>query len=64
MSLYYEGSMTDPINMKVKWSGAEYLLESISLSSTISELKDLISKETGVQPERQKLCGISLRGKS
>ena len=51
------------ISVKIKWSGSEYPLEQIPLSTTVKELKDLIKEHTGVLPVRQKLCGISLKGK-
>ena len=51
------------ISVKIKWSGSEYPLEQIPLSTTVRELKDLIKEHTGVLPVRQKLCGISLKGK-
>ena len=52
------------ISVKIKWSGSEYPLEQIPLSTTVKELKDLIKEHTGVLPVRQKLCGISLKGES
>ena len=51
------------ISVKIKWSGSEYPLEQIPLSTTVKELKELIKEHTGVLPVRQKLCGISLKGK-
>ena len=50
------------ITVKIKWSGSEYPIEQIPLSTTVLELKQLIKEQTGVLPNRQKLCGISLKG--
>ena len=54
--------MSSEVSMKIKWSGSEYSLEAVPLSSTVLELKNLIKEQTGVLPGRQKLCGISLKG--
>ena len=50
------------LTLKVKWSGTEYVLENLDPTSTVIQLKQLIKDQTGVLPERQKLCGISLKG--
>jgi len=52
------------LTLKVKWSGTEYVLENLDPTSTVIQLKQLIKDQTGVLPERQKLCGISLKGKT
>jgi ubiquitin-like domain-containing CTD phosphatase 1 len=53
----------DAVEVVVKWSGKEYIIKGLVVSDTISQLKYLISQETGVLPERQKLLGLKLNGK-
>lgn len=55
--------MAGNIDITVKWSGKEYKFEEINLNQTVGELKELISKETNVKSERQKLLGIKYKGK-
>lgn len=57
------GSEVSEVNVIVKWSGKEYLIEHISVTETVRHLKDLIKDKTGVLPERQKLLGLKYRGK-
>ncbi|KAF6032568.1 UBLCP1 [Bugula neritina] len=47
----------------VKWSGKEYNISNADQDITVLELKELIFKETGVKPERQKLLGLKCKGK-
>ena len=56
------GSETNEVNVIVKWSGKEYLIQHISLTETVRYLKDLIKDKTGVLPERQKLLGLKYKG--
>jgi len=46
----------------VKWSGKEYNISNADQDITVLELKELIFKETGVKPERQKLLGLKCKG--
>jgi len=50
------------LNVIVKWSGKEYLVENLSPSETVRHLKDTIREKTGVLPERQKLLGLKYKG--
>jgi len=47
----------------IKWSGTEYPIEGLSPTDSVLDLKNLICKETGVLPHRQKLLGLKLKGK-
>ena len=49
-------------NLVVKWSGKEYLIDSITNSDTVEQLKAIIAKKTNVLPERQKLLGLKYKG--
>lgn len=49
------------LKITVKWSGKEYIIE-IEENSTVSDLKSMIQKETGVRPDRQKLLNLKLKG--
>lgn len=51
------------VNVIVKWSGKEYVLEDVPLHETVQYLKNLIKEKTGVLPERQKLLGLKYKGK-
>lgn len=51
------------VNVIVKWSGKEYVLEDVPLHETVRYLKNLIKEKTGVLPERQKLLGLKCKGK-
>ena len=53
----------DAIDVVVKWSGKEYPIEKLPPSNTVLQLKQEISKKTGVLPERQKLLGLKYKGK-
>ncbi|XP_038065125.1 ubiquitin-like domain-containing CTD phosphatase 1 isoform X1 [Patiria miniata] len=55
--------MAAPTNVIVKWNGKEYSIPDVSVSDTVLDLKCMISKQTGVLPERQKLIGLKLKGK-
>ncbi|XP_033633536.1 ubiquitin-like domain-containing CTD phosphatase 1 [Asterias rubens] len=50
-------------NVVVKWNGKEYTISDINDTDTVHDLKCMISKQTGVLPERQKLIGLKLKGK-
>ncbi|KAK2572364.1 Ubiquitin-like domain-containing CTD phosphatase 1 [Acropora cervicornis] len=52
------------VNVIVKWSGKEYVLEDVPLHETVRYLKNLIKEKTGVLPERQKLLGLKCKGKN
>ena len=49
-------------NVVVKWNGKEYTISDINDTDTVHDLKCMISKQTGVLPERQKLIGLKLKG--
>ena len=49
-------------NLVVKWSGKEYVIDSIAKSDTVEQLKAIIAKKTNVLPERQKLLGLKYKG--
>ncbi|XP_022091896.1 ubiquitin-like domain-containing CTD phosphatase 1 [Acanthaster planci] len=55
--------MAAPTNVVVKWNGKEYTISDVGESETVLDLKCMISKQTGVLPERQKLIGLKLKGK-
>ncbi len=48
-------------NVVVKWNGKEYTISDIVDTDTVHDLKCMISKQTGVMPERQKLIGLKLK---
>ncbi|XP_013400820.1 ubiquitin-like domain-containing CTD phosphatase 1 [Lingula anatina] len=48
--------------LTVKWSGQEYKITDLDDSDTVADLKNAISKATGVLPERQKLLGLKYKG--
>ena len=50
------------MNLIVKWSGKEYMLEDISEQMTILQLKKVIYEKTKVNPNRQKLLGLNFKG--
>lgn len=50
------------LDVIVKWSGKEYLIENIALNDTVGDLKHAIQQKTGVLPERQKLLGLKYQG--
>lgn len=51
------------ILVTVKWSGKDYQIANVKVTSTVGDLKTQIYQETGVQPERQKLLGLKCKGK-
>lgn len=53
---------TDFCQLIVKWSGKEYAIDDISSSSTVGDLKTMISEKTKVLPQRQKLLGLKYKG--
>ncbi|KAI5693669.1 ubiquitin-like domain-containing CTD phosphatase 1 [Diaphorina citri] len=54
--------MGDSLNLIIKWNSKEYKT-SLSKSNTVLELKQEILKQTGVNPERQKLLNLKHAGK-
>lgn len=56
--------MADAVEFCVKWSGKEYKLTELTAQQTVSDMKILIHKETGVLPERQKLLGLKFKGRN
>ncbi|XP_060555467.1 ubiquitin-like domain-containing CTD phosphatase 1 [Ruditapes philippinarum] len=55
--------MADVLEFCVKWSGKEYMITALTAQQTVSDMKIIIHKETGVLPERQKLLGLKFKGK-
>jgi ubiquitin-like domain-containing CTD phosphatase 1 len=55
--------MADALEFCVKWSGKEYMITALTAEQTVSDMKIMIHKETGVLPERQKLLGLKFKGK-
>ncbi|KAG1687721.1 Ubiquitin-like domain-containing CTD phosphatase 1 [Nymphon striatum] len=56
--LWYATMAELNINIKVKWNGNEYNIQSIIETDTVADLKAAIYKQTNVLPERQKLMGL------
>ncbi|XP_046422125.1 ubiquitin-like domain-containing CTD phosphatase 1 [Neodiprion virginianus] len=56
--------MANEVRMIVKWCGKEYEICNITENDTVSTLKDIVHKETGVRPERQKLLNLRFKGKA
>lgn len=54
--------MDNEVRIIVKWCGKEYEICNIRETDTVSTLKDLVHKETGVRPERQKLLNLRFKG--
>ena len=52
------------IDLCIKWSGQVFQLEGLPDTTTITELKQLAYRKTGVRPERQKLLGLKATPKS
>lgn len=50
------------INITIKWSGKEYLVEDINDNDTVAILRHEIFKKTQVRPERQKLLNLKYKG--
>lgn len=50
------------INVTIKWSGKEYLIEDINDNDTVAILRHEIFKKTQVRPERQKLLNLKYKG--
>lgn len=54
--------MTEDVNLIVKWNGKEFNLDSLTGEDNVANLKDVIFKQTGVRPERQKLLNLKFKG--
>ena len=52
----------ESVSVIVKWAGKEFSFEDILLTSTVADLKQLISDKTNVLPERQKLLNLRHKG--
>lgn len=52
------------VSVIIKWGGQEYSISSLSEEDTVLDLKQSIKSLTGVLPERQKLLGLKVKGKS
>ena len=48
--------------LTIKWSGQEYLIESLEDNETVADLKKAIQAKTGVLPGRMKLLGLKYKG--
>lgn len=46
------------IEISIKWSGKDFLINNLLLSHTLLDLKAEIYKQTNVKPERQKILGL------
>ena len=55
--------MASPVSdVVVKWSGKEYKITGLLETHSVINLKEMVQKETGVLPERQKLLGLKFKG--
>lgn len=52
------------LSVIIKWGGQEYSVGALSEDDTVLDLKQSIKSLTGVLPERQKLLGLKIRGKT
>mmetsp|Transcript_17294 Transcript_17294/g.25550 ORF Transcript_17294/g.25550 Transcript_17294/m.25550 type:complete len:392 (+) Transcript_17294:124-1299(+) len=59
-----KSSIGPKINIIAKWGGKKLQLQDLSETTTIGEVKEILSGKTGVLPKRQKLIGLSLKNKS
>ncbi len=48
-------------NISIKWNGKQYEIETAGLE-TVGTLKRAIETQTTVQPKRQKVLGLKVRG--
>lgn len=53
--------MENLIKLIIKWSGKEYEIE-LTENDTVGDLKNVIQKQTGVRPDRQKLLNLKYKG--
>lgn len=52
------------VSVIIKWGGQEYSIRTLSEEDTVLDLKQSIKSLTGVLPERQKLLGLKVKGKT
>lgn len=52
------------LSVIIKWGGQEYSISALSEDDTVLDLKQSIKSLTGVLPERQKLLGLKIRGRT
>lgn len=52
------------INIVAKWGKKKVHLPDLSETTTIAQVKEILSEKTGVLPKRQKLIGLSLKNKN
>lgn len=52
------------VSVIIKWGGQEYSISTLSEEDTVLDLKQSIKSLTGVLPERQKLLGLKVKGKT
>ncbi|XP_039186165.1 ubiquitin-like domain-containing CTD phosphatase 1 isoform X2 [Crotalus tigris] len=52
------------VSLIIKWGGQEFLITTLSEEDTVLDLKQSLKGLTGVLPERQKLLGLKVKGKT
>lgn len=52
------------VSVIIKWGGQEYTIRTLSEEDTVMDLKQSIKSLTGVLPERQKLLGLKVKGRT
>lgn len=53
-----------PISLTIKWSNSEYLVDELTASDTVADLKSMLYSKTFVKPARQKLMGLKTKNGS
>ena len=48
-------------SLAIKWNGQQYDIDTTALD-TVASLKRVIESQTAVQPKRQKLLGLKVKG--
>ena len=51
-----------PKSLVIKWAGKEIVLEDFQDSTTVKDLKNMITERTNVLPARQKLLNLKHKG--
>lgn len=54
--------MDSMFSVSIKWNGQSFTIENVSSELSVKDFKTLITEQTNVLPDRQKLLNLKFKG--